>query len=155
DAVDNGATCSVLGGVGATVPALTALDFAYVCSYGSAPSPATGTNTATASWSATTYHTPNSSADFTVPFTFGDPTTIVDGSVTVIDTLGGDLGTASYADPSPTSFTYPISFAGDLAGTCTTHDNTAKIVETEQTADQSVQVCVGADLTVSKTATTS
>ena len=38
------------------------------------------------------------------------------------------------------------------AGKCTDYDNTATITETEQSASQKVTLCVGKDLTVSKTA---
>ncbi len=39
-----------------------------------------------------------------------------------------------------------------MAGKCTKYDNTATITETDQSADETVEVCVGKDLTVSKTA---
>src|SRR5260370_42474023 len=114
-------------------------------------------NTGTATWSATTYHTPDGSASGTATFNFSTPSTIVDGSVTVTDTLGGTLGTVSYTHPSPTTFTYSHTFSGDPAGTCTSHNNTATFTtsttSTTGSASQSVTVCVGADLTVSKTAT--
>ncbi len=50
-----------------------------------------------------------------------------------------------------------ITFSSDPAGTCTTHDNTATFTTndslTTDSADQSVQVCVGEDLQVAKSAT--
>lgn len=57
-------------------------------------------------------------------------------------------------DPLSVDFPYSVTF-NDPAGTCTSHKNTATIDQTGQTADQAVQVCVGADLKVSKTATPS
>ncbi len=39
-----------------------------------------------------------------------------------------------------------------MAGTCTSYTNTASIKETGQSDKQTVTVCVGKDLTVSKTA---
>src|SRR5205807_3158264 len=50
DAVDNGASCSVTGGSGASVPASNSITRPYLCTYASAPSPSSGTNSATASW---------------------------------------------------------------------------------------------------------
>ncbi len=40
----------------------------------------------------------------------------MDGSVTVTDTLGGNVDTVSYTDPSPATFTYPYTFSGDPVG---------------------------------------
>ena len=94
------------------------------------------------------------SATATATFTFGDPTTIADGSVTVTDTLGGTLGTMSYTETSPKPFEYSKTFT-DAGGTCTKHDNTATTTtntsQTTDTASQQVTVCVGKDLTVVKT----
>jgi len=82
----------------------------------------------------------------------------VDGSVTVVDTLGGNLGTVSSSDPSPKEFTYSKSFNG-VAGTCTNYDNTATFTTnttgTTGSDSKTVKVCVGLDLTVSKDATPS
>ncbi len=39
-----------------------------------------------------------------------------------------------------------------MGGTCTEYDNTATITETGQNDSKTVEVCVGLDLTVSKTA---
>src|SRR5205823_2618291 len=68
-------------------------------------------------------------------------------------------GSSCASAASPKDFTYSHTFTGDLAGTCTTHNNTATFT-TDTTgstgsASKAVKVCVGADLTVSKTATTS
>src|SRR5438552_11471628 len=80
---------------------------AYSCTWALAPSSASGTNTATATWDKTAAHTPNGSATGTATFAFSSPT-ITDGSVLVTDTnavtffnplrsIGGD----SYTDASP------------------------------------------------------
>src|SRR5439155_26544630 len=59
--------------------------------------------------------------------------------------------------PDSGSFTYSHTYT-DSAGTCTKHDNTATFTtdttSTHGSASQEVTVCVGADLTVSKTAAT-
>src|SRR5262249_17767629 len=124
----------------------------------SAPSLATFTNTATATWDKTAASTPDGSASGSASGAFGSPTTIVDGSVSVTDSLGGPLGTLSYTDPSPTEFKYSKTFT-DPAGTCTTHNNTATFTTnttgTTGSARQTVKDCQGADLTVSKDATPS
>ncbi len=156
DAVGDGGTCVVTGGTGVSIPKSGSVTLNYTCTYASAPSPSSGTNTATATWDKAAYFTPDGSAKGTHTFNFGPVSpTIVNGSVTVTDTLGGSLGTVTYTDSSPKTFTYSHTFTGDPAGTCTTHDNTAKIVETNQSDGKTVTVCVGADLTVAKTATPS
>ena len=43
----------------------------------------------------------------------------MDGSVTVTDTLGGNVDTVSYTDPSPATFTYPYSSRVTLWGSRT------------------------------------
>jgi len=151
DAVDNSGTCSVTGGTGTggtgvTVQAQSEVDLPYTCTYTNLPF--TGTNTATAAWdSRSVFGT--ASIDFT-----GAPFTAVDGKVTVKDTLGGNLGTVSSTDPSPTNFTYSQTFA-DPPGTCTSHGNTATFTTnttgTTGSASQTVKDCQGADLQVSKT----
>jgi hypothetical protein len=150
DAVDNGGDCSVSGGSNIAVPANSEVDVPYACLYSALP--AAGTNTATATWD-------DSSAQGTASVDFANAAIkIVDGSVTVTDTFGGTLGTVSYSDPSPKTFTYSHTFT-DPAGTCSTHNNTATFTtdtsSTTGSASQAVKVCVGADPTVSKTAFTS
>jgi hypothetical protein len=156
DTIDNGGSCTVIGGAGATIPASGSSTFDYTCAFSS--NPGSGTNTATATWSTQDALT-GGTASGTAVYTFGSPTTIVDGSVTVTDTLGGTLGTVSYTDSSPKTFTYLYMFSGDPAGTCTSHSNTASFTMSDTgttgSSSQSVAVCVGADLTVSKTAQTS
>ncbi|TME58846.1 MAG: hypothetical protein E6I58_00990 [Chloroflexi bacterium] len=156
DLISNGGTCTVSGGTSVLVLRSSSVDLNYSCSYASAPSPAAFTNTGTAAWDKAAAATPTGSASGQATGAFGDPTTIVDGNVTVTDTLGGALGTASYTDPSPKTFTYGHTFSG-VSGTCTDYPNTATFTTsttgTTGSAEKSVTVCVGADLTVSKTAT--
>lgn len=143
DAVDNGATaCTVTDGTNLTIPANGSVVRSYTCSYGALP--AAGINTATADG------LQGSSGTAAVDFAFA-VVVPVDGSVNITDSLGGSLGRVSVDDANPTIITYPVTF-NDQAGTCTTHPNTATITETGQSAHQSVEVCVGADLAVSKTA---
>src|SRR5206468_3770681 len=128
----------------------------YTCTYSSAPTSSTGTNTAEISWPdiGSTLNTATATQDFN----FDDATpALIDESVTVTDTLGGTLGAVSYTDSSPKTFTYSQTFSGDPGGTCTDHDNTATFTTntsgTTGDASQTVTVCVGANLTASKTAT--
>jgi len=113
--------------------------------YSSAPSPASFTNTASATWAKEAASTPDGSASGSTTGAFSTPS-VVDGSVGVSDTLGGSLGTVSYTEPSPKEFSYSHTFSGDPAGTCTTHENTAtfktRTTGTTGSASQPVKVCV-------------
>jgi hypothetical protein len=154
DGLNNGGICTVAGGTGLTVDAGSHVDLAYACGGFGTTLPADGINTATASAPGV----PDANGTASVLFSKTTPT-IVDGAVTVGDSLKGTLGTVLYSDPSPTAFTYAINFGSDPAGTCTSHDNTATLTTnttgTTASASESVEVCVGADLTVSKTAAAS
>lgn len=165
---DNNATCSFDNGnpAGTIVPMATngnpgSVDLPYTCTFSQAPSSASGTNFVTVNWDPAAAFTPDGAANASAGYDFTGvaPSKIVDGSVSVTDTLGGTLGTVSYTDPSPTSFTYPFTFSNDPAGTCTSHQNTATFITsdtgTTNSASQSVLHCIGADLTVAKTATPS
>ena len=150
DAVGTGVNCSVTGGgpPNNTIPHGNHMDLPYTCTYSSAPSPSTGTNTASTTFSPTVG---------TANFDFSGATVIVaDGTATITDTLGGSLGTVSSTDPSPKQFKYSKTVTG-TAGTCVSQDNTATFTTnstaTTGSASQTVKLCVGADLTVSKTAT--
>ena len=124
DGVNNGGTCTVSGGTGVTIPPSTSAIVGYSCTYLVAPNPLSGTNTATAEWDKTAYATPTGSATGTAAAVFSAPTTIIDGSVTVTDTLGGSLGTVSYTDSSPKTFTYSNTVPVP-AHDCVTYNNTA------------------------------
>ena len=160
DAVDNGGICAVSGGTGLTIAGFGTENVSYSCTYSSEPSPSSGTNTATAAWTPSDANLPGTSgtASFSIGFSFGTPTTLVDNCVTVTDTLGGALGNVCSTDPSPTTFTYSNTVVG-TPGTCVSQDNTATFTSdtspTTDSASQTVTLCVGADLTVEKTATPS
>jgi hypothetical protein len=160
---DVNSSCTVENGSGATIPAESSEAFPYECTYSEPPSSESETNTATVSWGEQTVDgklLAEGTAEATAPVDWSttEPT-IVDGSVEVTDTLGGTLGTVTWEDESPKKFTYSHEFEGDPAGTCTSHDNTATFTtnttETTGSASQEVEVCVGADLKVGKTATPS
>jgi hypothetical protein len=154
---DTGAKCLVSGGEDVEIPASGSEEFDYECTYEEAPASDEQTNRATATWDAKAASTPNGSASGTaaVDWTSVEPE-LVDESIEVSDTLGGPLGTVYSTDLSPTTFEYPYEFEGDPAGTCTEHNNTATFTtgDTESTgeASQAVEVCVGANLEVKKTA---
>src|SRR5262249_6515291 len=119
--------------------------FPYTCTFSS--NPGSGTNTATATWDKTANHTPNGSATGTAAYAFGAPTTTVNKTITVTDTFNGGspttLGTLTATDATPfTSHTYTYSRTLNVPQfNCVTYLNTAKIVETKQSANASVEVC--------------
>ena len=158
DLIDNGGNCAV-DSFGGTVPAGQTVSLNYVCSYTSAPSVLSGINTGSATWSATAMGSPDGSASGTATYVFGAPSTLVNQTITVQDTFNGTtttLGTVTAtnppAAPAGASFQYSHTVPAPR-GTCTTFNNTATIVQTGQTAGRSVQVCGGADVTLSVTAT--
>jgi hypothetical protein len=149
DAVDNGGTCVVTGGTNVTLAAGVSTTLAYTCTYSSAPSPSSGTNTATASWNAATFFTPSGSATGTAGFNFGAPTTTVNKTIHVTDTYAGALGTLTATDSTPFTshdFTYTRTFTPPNG--CQTFNNTATITETGQTSSASVTVCNTGALTM-------
>jgi hypothetical protein len=150
--IGGGVSCSVPGGTGVTIPASGAVNLPYTCSFTGAPTD--GTNTATATWNAATFHTPTGTASGTAAVHFGvaqeshKVITVVDDKTDPSNPV--KLGTRDFAD-GPHTFTYSLVKQG-VAGTCTSYTNTAVISETGQSASKTVTVCVGSDLTVSKTA---
>ena len=161
DAIDDpNAICAVSGG-SSTIPTSGAIAFDYVCTYSAAPASPSQTNTATISWPAQTLANSASlsagSVTAEAAVLWGDPTAILNGDVDVLDTLAGRLASVSYTDPSTQTFTYPLTFEDDPVGTCTEHDNRARVRNDATTIASSdtvtVQVCSGgSDLTVTKTA---
>jgi hypothetical protein len=169
DAIDNGAgSCSVPDGSDITVPANDAVLLDYTCTYASAPSPAKGTNTATATWDGDALFTTASSASGTAALDFDaiEPST-TDQVVTVADTLEGDLGTLDGATAeNPTVFTYSVEQTAP-DGSCATFPNTASIATvraqseglqvtqeavTLDSASASVELCGGLPLGMDATA---
>jgi hypothetical protein len=170
DSVDNGATsCSITSGdPHGTVPASGSVSLGYVCTYADGSVPADGTNTATATWDGTGASTPTGTASGTAKVAFGAPAKTVNPTVTPTDAFNGgsavnlctldtsDLCTLTASDDAgnPTTQTYKyLRTLTGTPGTCKTFNNTAGFVEISQTSDHSVQLCVAADLGVSKTAT--
>jgi hypothetical protein len=152
DAIDNGGTCTITSG--STTQPIAAggtATLGYTCRYGSAPSPASGTNTATATWGATAASTPDGSANGTATADFGSATpTTINGKITVTDTYKGTLGTVTATDTTPfatQTFTYDRKLAPPSSG-CTTVNNTATIVETGQSSSASVNDCNTGALTM-------
>jgi hypothetical protein len=177
DAATDGGNCTVTTPAAATaadgtitVLAGTHVNATYSCTFTQIPAAGSNTNTATATW-------PAGSASGTASFDFS-AATIVDNTVAVTDSLAGSLGSVTIAGDGSTScttassgfsgtnlacsvssgvatFTYSLIFK-DPAGTCTTHNNTAQFTAnstgTTASDSKSVKVCVGADLTVAKTA---
>lgn len=129
DAIDNGAgSCSVPGGSDVTVPADDEVVLGYTCTYAAAPSPAAGTNTATATWDGAAFFTTASSATgkASVDFATATPAT-TDEVVTVTDTLQGTLGTLDGSTAqNPTVFTYSVEQTAP-DGSCATYPNTATV----------------------------
>ena len=157
DAIDNGGACTVTGGTNVTVPADGNVVLDYSCTYAAARSPTAGTNTATATWDADDLQhaeraRPSARRALTSRLSRLSET---NKTITVIDDKTDPanpvtLGTWNWADGEHT-FTYSLDKQG-VAGKCTDYTNTAVIDETEQSDSQKVTVCVGKDLTVSKTA---
>src|SRR5262249_18777297 len=109
-------------------------------------------------WDSRAFFTPGGSANGSALFDFTTPTTTTNTTVNVTDTFAGTLGTLTATNSAPfaaATYTYSRPITG-TPGTCTSFDNTATIVQTIQpgpSASQTVKVCVGLNLTVSKTAT--
>jgi hypothetical protein len=151
DAVDNGGTCAVTNGTGLTVPGTSSqsnsVTRSYTCTYDSAPSPASGTNTATASWPDNELSNGTlaaGSATGSADFDFGavNPKEI-DDCISVSDSYQGSLGTACVAD-APKSFTYSRTIQVP-ANDCQSYPNTATFTTDDTgatgSASQTVTVC--------------
>jgi hypothetical protein len=148
DSVDDGGTCIVTNGSDQTVPANDSIQRDYTCTYSSAPNPASGTNTATASWDATTYDTPNGTATGTAEFDFSttDPN-VVHGCVSVSDSYSGgpQAQQACSTDASPKTFTYSRTVTVPANG-CQDYQNTGTFTATDDSnytgsAQATVTVC--------------
>jgi large repetitive protein len=154
-----GATsCTVTGGKDATIPANGSKKFAYTCSLPGATASTKGTNTATATWDASSWFGTSGSAEGSKAFDFAAATpSVTDGSVTVTDSQydlseGGTKSTVVQAEDGQKTFTYSM-VRGGTAGECTTYPNTATITEPDGgklSDSQSVELCVGKDLAVTK-----
>ena len=146
----DGGVCVVTDGTGAEVLAGSHRDFAYHCEFASAPS--TGTVAIAGTYT-------GGQVDASAGFNFASAVVNdVDENVTVTDSMAGQLGTIAMTSPSPTLFSYARTLNG-VAGTCTSTNNTAAFTTNDTgatgSASKSVQLCVGANLSVSETAVTS
>ncbi|HEX6249226.1 MAG TPA: prealbumin-like fold domain-containing protein [Nocardioidaceae bacterium] len=176
DELADGTTCDVTAsdvdsgaaGLQVSVPAGGAT-YAYTCAYpeGSEPTDLEGTNTATLTWSLAEYPQTQGHVDdpatagtddatATADFTF-TVDELTDPTVTVTDTqYAFDPAWTIQAVPAgqTVSKSYTKYFEG-TAGTCTTYDNVATLANGEgQTVaqdEESVELCVGSDLDVTKT----
>ncbi|RIK46707.1 MAG: hypothetical protein DCC57_15200 [Chloroflexi bacterium] len=129
---------------GVTFPYSLAAGGTLECTYSQGlPDGTNRTNTATATTSGKV-----GGGTGTAAVTFGDPTTLVNDTITVNDSVEGSLG--SFSDSG--SATYERTFTCDSDEG--THNNTATIVETGQNDDASVAVNCYA-LAVTKDAATS
>ncbi|MBD8061602.1 DUF7927 domain-containing protein [Oceanitalea stevensii] len=153
--VGGGAVCTVAGGEDVLVAAGETVDLSYTCTFVTQPS-YSGTNTATATW-ADTVPTPSTTATGTADIEPGDwAQTPINASIDVIDDQTDPanpvpLGTATWnAEGTPTVFTYSLELEG-TPGACVEYTNTAWIVQTQQSAEEVVEVCVP-DLDVIKRA---
>jgi len=153
DIADNGGVCSIAATLPLSVEAGEFRDVLYTCTYSSLP--ALGTNTATASWF-NVFIPGGGSASGTAAVDF-NLATVVDGTVNVTDTVAGSLGSVSYRDASPRTFTYSKTWTGS-PGTCVDKPNTATFTSTTTnstatgSASRSVKLCVGKEPTASKNA---
>lgn len=150
-------------------------DYAYSCAPTADP-PVAGDNTARVTWSTNRYPQTDAQAWATSPgtdfreatdgYTY-DATGNTDKSVSVSDTyaeLNGprtvtyDASNLDQQGKYVRTFAYSHAFSGDPAGTCTSHVNTAKVSVLQTAPDPATlaqdsataEVCVGADLTVTK-----
>lgn len=156
---DENSSCEVEGGSGgAEIEAESSRSFAYTCEYSGAPESEEETNVARITWPEQTVDgrlldEGETEAEAEVNWSEAEVEGL-DESVTVEDSRHGPLGTVGLEE-SPRSFEYEEEFEG-VAGTCTEYDNEAHFVasdsETEGSAEAGVEVCVGQDLEVSKTA---
>lgn len=129
---------------GVTFPHVLAAGGTLTCTYStSLPDGSNRTNTATVTTSGAV-----GGGQATAVVTFGAPTTVVNGTINVNDTVGGDLGT--FSDSGSAMYDRTFTCDGDEG----THNNTATIVETGQSDSASVTVnCY--ELVVTKDADTS
>lgn len=150
DAVDNGGTCTVVGGDTVTLAPGSHQEFDYTCNYASLPLDGVNTATATADGVGTFTGTA------AVKFSTVQPV-VVNGTASLTDSLVGDLGTMSATDESPKSFTYSYTIPAP-AGTCIAVDNTATFTTdggATGSDSQGARVCGALPLEVSKTASPS
>lgn len=156
---DENSSCEVEEGSGGVeIEAESSRSFAYTCEYSGEPESEEETNVARITWPEQTVGgrlLDEGETEAEAEVNWGEAEVeSLDESVTVEDSRHGSLGTVGLEE-SPKSFEYEEEFEG-VPGTCTEYDNEATFVasdsETEGSAEAGVEVCVGKDLEVSKTA---
>lgn len=146
----DGGQCVVSSGDQVTIAAGTHADFQYSCAFATAP--AAGAVQLRGTWA-------DGQLTATAPFDFASAVVKgIDDQVTVTDSMVGELAVLTSTSPSPSVLTYGKTLTG-IAGTCTTTNNTATMLKNTsaatESASRSVQMCVGANLTMSQTASSS
>jgi hypothetical protein len=137
---DSGGSCTVTGGSSVTIPRSSSVTLPYSCTFNAVPSASSGTNTGTASWSASTYFTADGSASGTAPYAFS-PLTITDCfAKSGVTCTSNPLGTVTIP-PGSATFTYQRVVNNAPGGTCQEYDNTATITQTGMTANAAATVC--------------
>ena len=133
DAIKNGPTCVVPNGTDLTVPAYGTINLPYTCSL---TSKTDGTNKATATWY-------NGSAYTTVPFAFGDPSSVANDAVDVSDRFNNGPTTILDGGAGITAskvFTYDRTVAVPATG-CMIYPNVATVTSAQEfTREASAQV---------------
>ncbi|MDP9263797.1 MAG: hypothetical protein M3O85_05695 [Acidobacteriota bacterium] len=131
---DGGGSCTVTGGTGVSVGASLSVTLPYSCTFSSVPSANSGVNTGSASWDSAAALTSGSSTSGTANYAFSNLTVkdTFNNSTTTLGTVTVPSGTATY--------TYAHTIAVP-AFNCLSYTNTAVIVQTEQSASQTVTVC--------------
>jgi len=164
DAINNGGSCSVTGGTGVSIGPKSSAQLSYTCTYSSAPTSASFTNTATATWTAATYHTPDGTAsgqaisgqNGTNPFAtltitdtvyssaFPSGCTATLGTVSVTTTTPSatpGCGVTALTSPSYGVFKYSITDTNAAPGMCASYNNTAQITGGSSSNQVTVTVC--------------
>jgi hypothetical protein len=131
DSIDNNGVCDVdntgtdTQDLGTLSPGSSAT-VSYSCTFTS--NPGSGTNTVHVVWNPNLSDgsvTPNSSADATANYTFGDPTTVNGNCITVTDTFNGTTTTLSPVGGDCASTTHSYSHAISVTPGCHSYQNTA------------------------------
>lgn len=139
---DPNATCTIIDGLGITVPASSSVVLPYTCSYSAPPVSLVEINNVTATWPRGSGNLEAGSSSFSIEFSFVN--TLVDECVDVTDTYAGVLGTVCQDQPSPIAFNYSRTISIPLYG-CLIYPNTASFLTSDMgilgSASQSVEVC--------------
>jgi hypothetical protein len=130
------ASCVVNGGAAIPVIARSSqITVPYSCTFAAPPSANAGVSAVTIAWDAAALTTPDGSASAGAGFSFGSLTVkdTFDGVTTTLGTITATMGGATYS--------YSKTVTNAAAGACKAYVNTASIVETAQSAGQTVNMC--------------